>query len=164
MNKPSSKYDELSRTKYCAFLILGRRAHTKKELTDKLLKKEYSPECVAETVLYMEEEGYINDRDYAERYLNDAVELKKHGMARIKQDLLRKGIDREIVEEVLENTEKDNTETIKKILEIRLPKVDLNDKKQRDRLIGYMLRRGFRYGEVYSALRDYMDEGDYYCD
>lgn len=164
MNNKNSKYDELSRTKYCAFLILGRRAHTKKELTDKLLKKEYSPECVEEAVSYMEQEGYIDDRDYAERYLNDAVELKKHGMARIKQDLLRKGIPREIVEEVIENTEKDNGETIKRILETRLPKTDLSDRKQRDRLIGYMLRRGFRYGEVYSALREYMDEGEYYCD
>ena len=160
----SSQYDELSRTKYCAFLILGRRSHTKKELYDKLIKKEYSLECVEQTVSYMEEEGYINDRDYAEKYLHDAMELKKHGISKIRTDLRRKGIDDFIIEDVISECERDNSYTIQKILQIRAKNYDLQDKKQRDRLIGYMLRRGFSYGEVYSALMQYMEEEEFYYD
>ena len=160
----SSQYDELSRTKYCAVLILGRRSHTKKELYDKLIKKGYSEECVEQAVSYMEEQGYINDRDYAEKFLHDAVELKKHGISRVRMDLRRKGIDDEIIEEVISECEFENSDTIQKILESRAKNYDLTDKKQRDRLIGYMLRRGFSYGEVYSALRQYMEEVEEYYD
>ena len=160
----NSQHDELSRTKYCAILILGRKSHTKKELYDKLIKKGYSEECVEQTVLYAEENGYINDRDYAEKFLHDAVELKKHGISRVRMDLRRKGIADEIIEEVISECEYENSDTIEKILESRAKNYDLNDKKQRDRLIGYMLRRGFSFGEVYSALKQYMEDGEEYYD
>ena len=150
----SSKYDELSRTKYCAMLCLGRKAYTKRELFDKLLKKEYSEECCEQTIEYLENEGYINDSDYAARYTNDAINLKKHGSVRIKADLRRKGIDAEIIDRLFEELESPDVETIKTVIEKKAEKLDLSDKKQRDRLIGYLLRRGFRYGEIYSELRN----------
>lgn len=161
----TSKYDELSRTKYCAFLCLERKAYTVYEMRQKLLKKDYSAECVEQAVTYLQENGYLNDRDYAQRYANDAVELKKHGTMRIKNDLRRKGIAPELIEAVLADLEIENTDTIKRILERKLPGIDLTDPKQKNRLVGYLLRRGYKYNEIFSALREYTeDEGAYWVD
>ena len=136
-----------------AFWLLGRRAYTKREMYDKLIKKEYGDDCCNDIIEYLEGEGYLNDADYAEKYTNDAINLKKHGVMRIKTDLHRKGIDGEIIDKLFEEMESLDAETIKAVIERKAEKFDLSDKKQRDRLIGYLLRRGFRYGEIFAELK-----------
>ena len=126
----------------------------------KLLKKEYSPENCEETVNCMVELGYINDEDYAERYIKDAVEFKKHGIMRIKQDLRKKGIDRDIIDNVIGNIDIDNGETLQKLIEQRCKLLNISDPKQKNRLIGFLVRRGYRYDEIYSVLRE-MEEIDF---
>ncbi len=152
-----STYDEFSRAKYVACIYLARRMHTKSEMYKKLIKKEYATEICEKTIEALIELGYINDSDYAERYTKDAINLKKHGINRIKRDLKQKGIDDEIIDQTISELDIDNSEILAKLVEQKAEKLDLNDIKQKNRLIGFLLRRGYKYDEIFSAIREYGD-------
>jgi regulatory protein len=155
-----SNYDDFSRAKYAAFFYLGRKALTESELRQKLRKKEYPPEVCEKTIDYLKELSYIDDTDYAARYAKDAAGLKKHGAARIQRDLARKGISPEIAEHAVASLEIDDGENLRSIIEKKRERLDLADAKQKNRLIGYLARRGYRYDEIYSALRE-TEEADF---
>ncbi len=152
--KQMNNYDEASKARFAALFYLSKRMLTSFELRQKLMRKEYSPEICDSTIAYMEELGYINDKDYAELYTKNALENKKHGLMRIRQELQRRGIEQEVINEMLSSTETDNGEALKSLIKERSQRLDLSDRKQKDRLVGWLVRRGYRFDEIYSALRE----------
>ena len=59
----------------------------------------------------MKEQRYINDKDFAEGlFIRDKVELNRYGRNRIKSELLKKGISKELIDELLETTFQTDTE------------------------------------------------------
>ena len=86
-----------------AMHILEKRDKTKKQLEDKLFESHYPKECIDYALSYVEKYGYIDDYSYASRYVEFRKEKKSR--SQLKQELLRKGIDRDIVLQVLEETE-----------------------------------------------------------
>lgn len=153
-----SKYSELERAKYAAFLYLGRRSLTYKQMVDKLQKKEYSEETIKEVMEYLEELNYINDSEYTRRYVADAVNLKKHGKHRIKQDLRLKGISPHIVDEIFEELEPDTNEVLRNLVEIKSKNMDINIPKEKNRLINFLIRRGFSYDDIFHVLNEFTND------
>lgn len=147
--------DDFLKCKDCAFYYLNRKRHSKKELTEKLIKKEYDVSVAKEVADYLEEAGYIDDADYARRYILDAVKLKKHGVVRIKRDLSIKGIDRDIIDKVIIDMDIDTDSVLTDLIEKKAFNIDLNDEKQLNRLHGFLLRRGFKYGDINDAISEY---------
>ena len=147
--------DDFLKCKNCAFYYLNRKRHTKKELTEKLIKKEYDVSVVKEVADYLEEAGYIDDADYTRRYIVDAVKLKKHGIVRIKRDLSIKGIHRDIIDKVINDMDIDTNSVIADLIEKKAFNMDLSDEKQLNRLHGFLLRRGFRYCDINDAISEY---------
>lgn len=141
--------------KDCAFCYINKRRHTKKELIDKLIKKEYDVSVAMEVADYLEEAQYIDDSDYARRFILDAMRIKKHGLVRIKRDLVQKGVDRQIIDSVIENLELDTSSVLTDLIASKAFNMDLNDEKQLNRLYGFLLRRGFKYGDINEALYEY---------
>ena len=151
------KYDELSRAKYAACYYLSRRSLTDRQLREKLEKKEYLPEVINETLEYMTEAGYINDADYAARYVQDALNLKRHGKRRIRQDLRQKGIDIEVIDEVLGETESDSSPALRALIEQKSAGLDLGDRKHRARVFNFLVRRGYDFDEINTAIREFTE-------
>ena len=104
---------------------------------------------------YLEEAQYIDDSDYARRFILDAMRIKKHGLVRIKRDLVQKGVDRQIIDSVIENLELDTSSVLTDLIASKAFNMDLNDEKQLNRLYGFLLRRGFKYGDINEALYEY---------
>ena len=95
--------------------ILERTDKTEAQLRRKLEESEYPKEAVESAIAYVTSYGYLDDRRYAEHY----IEWKKQGKgkARLKMELVQKGISREIIEEVLESTDFGETrEMIRQII------------------------------------------------
>lgn len=80
--------------------------YTAQGLRDKLLRAGYPEEAVEDVVTRLTEAGYLNDRRYAEGYLR--LHLADRSLTRIRRDLAQKGIDRELLEDVLRAYEEDN--------------------------------------------------------
>ena len=151
-----------SKCKDCAFYYINKRRHTKKELIDKLVKKEYDLSVAKEVADYLEELKYIDDKDYARRFILDAVKIKKHGLVRIKNDLSIKGVSRLIVDEVINDLEIDTYSVLKDLIESKVNNMDLNDEKQLNKLYGFLLRRGFKYADINDCIIEYRNKKENY--
>ncbi len=154
--------DNFLKCKECAFYYLNKKRHTKKELIDKLVKREYDISVAKEVADYLEEAKYIDDADYARRFILDAVRIKKRGMVRIKRDLLIKGVESNIIDTVVSDLELDTYSVLSNLIDSKAFNMDLNDEKQLNRLYGFLLRRGFKYGDINDALTEYRNKKENY--
>ena len=152
MNNQSS---EFIKCKECAFYYINKKRYTKKELVKKLVLKEYDEFLAQEVADYLEELKYIDDADYARRYILDAVNLKKHGVVRIKRDLIMKGIDKSVIDDVIADLSPDTNSVLEGLINSKASGINFNDEKSLNRIKGFLLRRGFNYGEINEALREY---------
>jgi len=150
---------DFEKVKECFFWYINRKKYTKKELVDRVIKKEYEPDLVYNVADYLEEAGYIDDKDYATRFIKDSYNLKKHGETRIKQELSAKGVSRNTVDDVLAELDLDFKSLLVNVAEDKAGKLDLTDIKQKNSLIGFLLRRGFKSGEIFEVIRN-MEKGE----
>ena len=133
------------------------RARSEKEIYDRMMQKGYEPSVIANTIQYLKEQRYINDKDFAETFIRDKVELNRYGRNRIKSELLKKGISKELIDELLETTFQTDTEyeTAKELAENKI-KSYLKDKKdaQYRKLSSYLLRKGYSYDIVSRVVKE----------
>ena len=143
--------------------VLTKRAkqmRTKKELEDKLRKDGYPERAIEEAVSYVESFHYIDDRAYVEQYL--AGSGAKKGKKAVLYALAQKGVDRELVESVLEEQEdaRDEYELAKSAAFAKLGTPHRLDEKEYRRAAGFLTRKGFGSSEIRRALEEYQDSAD----
>lgn len=156
---PPEVYEELvngvlkKRAILRAMHILERTDKTEAQLRKKLEESEYPKEAVESAIAYVTSYGYLDDRRYAKHY----IEWKKQGKgkARLKMELVQKGISREIIEEVLESTDFGETrEMIRQIiLKKRKTNIPMNEK-EKQRLYGFLMRKGFSSSDILAVMRE----------
>lgn len=132
-----------------ALKALSRRDYTAFELTRKLLEQDYDEESAQDAAFWLQELGYLDDEAYA-RGLMARHASKGYGLSRCRQDMSRRGIPADIAEAVLEEFP-DSEARIDEILErsVRDPELPF---RERQRLTGLLLRRGFDFDEIRDGL------------
>ena len=122
-----------------------------------MLQKGYEPSVIANTIQYLKEQRYINDKEFAEIFIKDKVELSRYGRNRIKSELLKKGISKELVDELIKTTIQDDMEyeMAKKLAKNKMKSYQ-KDKKdaQYRKLSGYLLRKGYSYDIVSKVVKE----------
>ncbi|MDD2233899.1 MAG: regulatory protein RecX [Desulfitobacteriaceae bacterium] len=83
-----------------ALNILARRPVTQYEMEKRLRDKKITPAEIADTISRLIDWGYINDRRFAAEYCQ--LYSVRHSKLRIRKDLLLRGLDKVLVDEVLE--------------------------------------------------------------
>lgn len=140
------------RCKDKAMWLIGYRDHSRRELIDKL-RRDYSAESAEAAVSRLEELGLIDDGRYARRYAADLINLKRLSARGVRQKLREKGIDRDIIDEVMDEMEPDESSQIREIITRRYP--DLSDEKIRRRAVAALTRMGYQYSDIKSAMAEY---------
>lgn len=140
-----------------AVTLLSRRDHTVKEINDKLKQKGYGQYASA-TVHKLSEQGYLSDERFAQMYVRELLNLKNYGKKRIVQDLMRKGVSREIIEDILSETEIPD-DRIREIIERKYLRF-INDEKGLKKTVNALLRLGYSYSEIRNALKEISDAED----
>lgn len=157
MRKKQQPLTTYEAVKEKAFRLLEYRAHTEKELADKLRRLDASEEHIDETLSLCRRYGFLNDEAYAKRKAKDLFNLKKYGIRRIRQELKMKGIADEYIDSaVAELDTEDEQQTL-----IRLTEKKLNgdfSEKSRNRCIRYLMYRGYDLYSVKDAIRQLEDE------
>ena len=133
-----------------AVTLLARRDHSERELMSKLTQKGYS-DGAEEAVTKLRNGGYVSDERFARLYVRELQTLKRYGKRRIEQELYRKGIDREIIREVLDETEFAQDELVS-LIERKYGRY-LSDEKGVQKTVNGLLRMGYSYGEIRDALK-----------
>ena len=134
-----------------AIELLMRKPQSRKELGRKLLEWEASEEEADAICDRMEELGYLNEREYAGRIVRHYAG-KGFGERKLRDELYRRGIPRELWEEALGQIE-DNSEAIDAFLEKKLK--GSHDPKAVKKASDALARRGFHWTEISEALRRY---------
>ena len=133
-----------------AVSLLSRRDHSERELMTKLSQKGYA-DGAEEAVSKLRDGGYVSDERFARLYVRELQTLKKYGKKRIEQELYRKGVDREIIREVLDETDFEQDDLVS-LIERKYGRY-LGDEKGLQKTINGLLRMGYSYGEIRDALK-----------
>ena len=143
--------------------LLSRRPYGIKELIKKLCEKGHERDAAEKACERLRELGLLNDEIYAEILAKELIERKNYSIKRVKQELLFRGVSREIVDNTVDSL--DNDAEYRIILVIKKKYINkLNDEKGRKRAIDGLMRLGYSYSQIKSALNsiDEYSEDEYY--
>ncbi|MBI5834324.1 MAG: regulatory protein RecX [Armatimonadetes bacterium] len=159
--------DPVSAAYLAALRLLDRRRYTDHQLRTKLTEQEHAPESIDAVLARLTASGLVDDRAYAEAYVRDGQTLRGHGRQRLARDLRRRGIDRDVVELVLDEQypREDEAAVALDLARRRAPRLaGLPPDQARRRLAGYLERRGLNaravWAAVDAALSDVEPNGD----
>lgn len=140
------------RAKKRAMHLLERMDRTESQLSEKLRQNGYPDICIEEAIAYVKSYHYIDDTRYAENYVR--FHQQKKSRQRLKMDLYAKGIDKAIIEDVLEKTfSSDEQEKIRRLLEKRHFDYGRSDRKEQQKTYQFLMRRGFRSSDILQVMK-----------
>ena len=152
--KVMSKND-LENIKNSISRYLSMREHSKSELAEKLLKKNYQSELIIRCIDEFTEEGLQSDYRYAESYIRSKFNDHK-GENFIKLSLKNKGISTDLINEIMQGY--DDQAWLKQAisaLEKKAYKDDLNESDQKKKQNAFLNSRGFSFKIIEKAINCY---------
>ena len=155
MNRKSKRSnDSPADARTYALKLLSYRSRSKKEMTEKLRLRGFPAEHIEGTLAFLENTGLINDESLAADLFRHSIEYKFLGRQGIKVFLLKRGIDRQLVETTLAAHSKEREEQAAREFAERKMKVFRNypDAVAKRRLSGMLQRRGFSGSTIMSTL------------
>jgi len=149
--------EEAARAESYALDLLARRPRTVWELTERLRRRGFGEETISELVGRMRRIGYLDDRKFAEFWVQSRNRSRPSGPALIRYELRRKGLDPTLIGEVLEREIDLETEEslAVKALERKVAGKRRGefDRAAERRLWSFLRRRGFGARACREALR-----------
>lgn len=125
---------------------------TESELRKKLAGCGFSPASVDSAILYVTKRHYLDDREYARRFIER--NQQKKSKKQMQYELSLKGISRDVLDEAFEESDLDEEKVIRAILEKRGYSHREADLKERQKMAAYLARKGFSYEAAASAMAD----------
>lgn len=140
-----------------ALRLLAGRDYTVAALARKLEQRGYRQEQVAETLERLVAERFLDDRRYAQRFVEQARETGRYLGYRLRQELKRRGIPAELISDALDEPDAPDHERrlARQLIERRYAAFDpaASDERERRRVAGFLQRRGFSAEAVWSVVR-----------
>jgi regulatory protein len=132
-----------------AFNYLSFRPRSDREVRRNLAKKHYEPDVIDHVLARLRELQLVDDKAFAEFWQENRLRCSPRGPRAIKAELYAKGVAPNIIEGVLttNSEEEEQTAYMAAAKKTRALK-GLDHKAFRQRLSGYLLRRGFSYDTV----------------
>jgi regulatory protein len=139
--------------KQVALRFLSFRRRTEKEVKDKLKKKDFDEKTIKSTIEKLKEFDLINDSEFATAWVKERLAHKPRGKKLLRQELWKKGIKKDIIDQVTEELCQDEDKSASELLDrIRKRYKSLEPKIARRRMLSLLLRRGFSYETAKNAL------------
>ena len=147
--------NERARALRVALAELDARARTEHELRVFLGRRGIGPDVVDDVVAALAADGLIDDAGYARRFAEDRRLLDRWGNERIARDLVRRGVERELVDEAIAGHSRDDELAVAvALLDRRFP-LPFDGDRERDKAWRMLVRRGFDSELAYSAVRSH---------
>lgn len=135
-----------------AMHLLEARDYTEVQLRKKLAASGYPDAAVCHALEYVRQLHYLDDGRLAANYVRCHQENRSR--RRIAQDLMRRGIDRELIEETLDAEYTASEEDqIRKLLDKRGYNSALADRSEKGKLYRFLAYRGFSSASIMRALQ-----------
>lgn len=142
----------LAAAKGRALRILGKRSMSRREIADRLVRRGESEETAAETADWLERIGAVNDAEFASLIVRHYAQ-RGYGPARIRDELYRRGIPRELWEDAL-SQQPDSEDSAYALLSSRIDGKNC-DRAALKKATDALYRRGFSWDEIKAAVERY---------
>lgn len=144
-----------------AYRYLNRRERTTLEVQSHLEQKGVETALADQAIEVLIEQGCLNDARFTRLFVQDKRQLEQWGAERIRRGLVARGINRELIagtleEQQMEEGEADETELDRALalLRRRFPSPP-RDRRERDRALGVLIRKGYDSELALDALSAY---------
>lgn len=141
-----------------AYRYLNRRERTEAELRAHLAGHEVSPAEADAVMAELCQQGYVDDARYARLFAQDRRELDGWGSERIRRALIERGIERELATEAASSEQGTELERALELLRRRFPSAP-RERRERDRALGVLLRKGYDSELALDALTSFASHG-----
>ncbi len=132
---------------------IARKSQTSMELRQTLHDKLVSEDTIEQVIAEFNKSGYFDDAEWVQRYIQAKMGRGK-GPDAIKMALRAKGIPDTLIRQELKIGDADNSQNdqIKRLLETRYRNRNLKDFKEKQKVIGSLMRRGFSLESINQAV------------
>lgn len=129
--------------------LLSRRARSEWELRDYLKRKDNDEETIELILNKLRKLGYVDDADFARRWIDNRRLLKTTSKRKLRQELQQKRIDSSIIDEALAQDETDEREILRQIIEKKRARYP-----DKLKLMQFLTRQGFSYDDIKAVLQE----------
>ncbi len=133
------------------------RPHSEKECRDylrrKIFEKKLDKNHIDIIIDKLKTKKYLDDVRFAEWYIENRFAKKGVSVKRLKMELLKKGVSKDIIEQVLENSDRNDRGELEKMILKKRSKY-----REDEKLIAYLVRQGFSYDLVREVLQSFETE------
>jgi regulatory protein len=147
------------RAKQSAYRILSSRAHSAKEISDKLIQREYPEEVVKDILNELTRKNYIDDKKFAEKFVEEKSEKKKQSPLKLKFELIKRGVSSTDIENALKNhypeerlllnARKHVSNKITQLKDKKLTKLEL-----RNKILMSLQYKGFQRDLIFRVMKE----------
>jgi regulatory protein len=136
-----------------ALALLGRKARSETEMRQRLRMRGIDPDAIDDEIARLRSAGLLNDRQFAQAWVEDRKRLAPRGRRMLRYELLGRGIAPEAVDEATDGI--DDLATARELARARARGSALADYDTfMTKVGGFLRRRGFSYDVVSTAARD----------
>ena len=149
--------EQLQRGLDLAYAYINRRDRSVAEVRAQLERKGVSERLRGAAIETLCEQGFLNDDRFAHLFVSDKRTLEQWGSDRIRRGLLARGIDRDLADAALAETpvdeagEETELDRALALLRRRFPDPP-DDRRERERALGVLLRKGYESDLALDAL------------
>ena len=146
---PDQVLDKMA--KYCAY-----QERCVKEVRDKLKTYEIPQKERDKILEYLLENRFVNDERFAKSFVRGKINQSGWGVNKIRFHLIQKGIDKDIIEEALGQTDEEvYRQRLVDILKTKSKTVKADsDFKKKRKLAAYAMQKGFEAALVWEVLKE----------
>ncbi len=146
--------DLVSKAIESALRLLVVRPRSEHELRDRLKRKEFDPETIDLAMERVRGWGYLDDAEFARRWVDYRIQHRPRGERLLKQELRAKGVDRDTIDEVLDEADIDADGAAIAFAEKAVERMrGLDEPVAKRRLTGQLARRGYGWDAISAALK-----------
>lgn len=132
--------------------LLSFRLRSEWELRDYLKRKDCPPEITERILNKLSVNGYVNDEQFAKRWVENRRLLKATSKRRLNQELRQKRISSDIIDKVLAEDETDERQVLRELVAKKRARYS-----DQTKLMQYLARQGYNYEDIKSVLNEQDD-------
>lgn len=149
-----------------AFRILAKKRYTIGEMKEKIRKFLKRTGCEADEIDQgkliekvigrLQELRYLDDEQYAKDFISTRTKIRPKGEFALKQELYKKGLDKELIDQSLRSADLDEVEIGSELLERKGKRWESEPAiKQKEKAMRFLAARGFRPDAIYKIINTY---------
>ncbi len=146
--------DRLEHALRLAYAYLSRRERTVNEVRRRLGREGIAEPVIEQALEMLGQDGLLDDARFARLFVQDKRELEQWGRERIRRGLATRGLGRELIEEALGPPDQADLDRALDLLSRRFP-APPRDRRERDRALGVLIRKGYDPELAVDALAAY---------